>query len=231
MTRTVVSQKYMCSIRVSFRRLLALALITSVTLSGCESTRPIHYSHPELRERARPIESLALVALDVSVFHVGFGDVGWSDEWTDAARTNLRKAMATHFGRDLWFPEAVGNRLHQKELEQVRDLMEWIVPEQVKGKVACLPGPVLRLADAAGADTLLLVYARDRIPTAATRVGIVALLALAVAFIPLLLLFPPFWGAAPLPDVGSQKSFDLRIAELNTITLCLVDARGSWTSR
>jgi hypothetical protein len=86
-------------------------------------------------------------------------------------------AMARHFGRDLRFAEAFGDGMHQKELQQLHDLIEQIALERVKNEVACLPGPGPALADAA----------EDRTSTAATRAGLAALLVLAVPMIPLML--------------------------------------------
>lgn len=204
-----------------FRRLVALGLITSVALTGC--ARAGHYDHPALRDRSSQIASIAAVIVDVRVYSLGLGGGIFSGEWSETARNSLRSAVAKHFGGDLRFAVKEFNpkaEATQQELEQVLNVMEEIVAARVKEGVACLPGPTLALADAAGTDALLLVYARDRIMTGGFRAAIAALIVATVGF------FAVFLAVRHNPlGPGEFSEGEYRVGGLNTIALCLVDPR------
>ncbi len=206
-------------IRVGFRRLVALGVITSMALTGCAGAR--HYAHPDLRDRSSATASIAAVTVDVRVLSWGFGGGQFSGEWSETARTNLRNAIAKHFGSDPRFTvkefDPKEAEATQQELEQVRRVMEDILAARVEKGVACLPGPALALADAAGTDALLLVYASDRIMTSGFRAAMVA------TFVVIVPLFAAtLWLAWPPFRISAS---DYHVAALDTITLCLVDPR------
>src|SRR5882672_5748045 len=70
-------------IRASFRRLVALGVIISMTLTGCASGP--YYVVPDLRDRATQIPSIAVVPVDVRVFRAGLRGEEFSDEWSETA--------------------------------------------------------------------------------------------------------------------------------------------------
>jgi len=209
-------------IRVGFRRLVALGVITSVALTGCAP----HYAHPDLRDRSRHIASIAAVTVDVRVLSWGFRSVQFSGEWSETARTNLRNAIVKHFGSDPRFAvrefDPKETEATQRELEQASYVMENIRWARIEKGVACLPGPVLALADAAGTDAVLLAYASDRIYTAGFHAFMVATFVLMVPFVAAVILFA---GPAALPGGANSASDDTRVAAFDKITLCLVDPR------
>lgn len=81
---------------------------------------------------------------------------------------------------------------------------------------ACLIGPTPALADAAGTDALLLVYAKDSITAP-------SMWAVGVLLLPIFLYLAPFFESA----ARSTRSERVRLAD--TITLCLVDPRKAET--
>ncbi|HEX9532797.1 MAG TPA: hypothetical protein VGA58_08505 [bacterium] len=208
--------------RVGFRRLVALGVIPSVALTGCASAP--YYAHPDLRERSNQIASIAAITVDVRVLSWGLGGGQFSGEWSETARTNLRNAIAKHFGGDPRFAvkefAPTEAEATQQELEQVRHVMEDILVARVDKGVACLPGPTLALADAAGTNALLLAYASDRIKTGGLRAAMVVTFVLVIPVFAAMVILDPSWLGRVKPVVG-----DYRVQALDTITLCLVDPR------
>src|SRR5713101_4817394 len=131
---------YIRIVRSGFRRLVALGVIISMTLTGCASGP--YYVVPDLRDRATQIQSIAVVPVDVRVFRAVLLDEEFSDEWSKTARTNLRNAMAKYFGGDPRFAvkefDPKGAETAQQELGWVRNVMEDMRPASGG---ACLPGP------------------------------------------------------------------------------------------
>jgi hypothetical protein len=224
-------RNYIPIVRVGFRRLVALGVIASMTLTGCASG--YYYAVPDLRDRANQIASIAVVPVDVRVYRDGFGGRQFSGEWSETARTNLRNTLAKQFGSDPRFavrefdPKAA--EAAQSELEQVRHAMEGIRPASMEKGGACLPGPAPALADTAGTDTLLLLYAGDNITTAGKRtvilIGLVVVAPIALAV--MVLLFP-FGSSGSVPRLSNGGASDLPLGGFPVraaITLCLVDAR------
>ncbi len=204
---------------VGFRRLVAMGITTSIALTGC-SSRPIHYVLPEFRDRSSPITRIAAVTVDVSVRRVASGVYDLPREWSETARTNLSNAIAKSFGSDPGFAitelDPKEAPVARQELERVRDLLAAIRPRRIEMR-DCLAGPALALADAAGTDTLLLVYARDTIVSAGERM---TMLGIAVMLAPVILLAALFYG----PEIFRDNP-DQRVSDMNAIALCLVDAR------
>jgi hypothetical protein len=204
---------------VGLRRLVAMGVTTSMTLTGCSSSS-IHYALPELRDRSSQMTRITFVTVDVRARRLRFQSEDFPREWAETARTNLSNAIAKSFGND---PRVVvtpfdsnASQAARQELEQVRDAMASIRPRRIEAR-DCLPGPVLALANAAGTDTLLLAYARETIETAGARA---VTLGISVVLAPVLLLAALFYGV----DVFRENP-DRRIREMNAIALCLVDAR------
>jgi hypothetical protein len=202
---------------VGFRRLVALGVITAMSLTGCSSS-PIHFVLPEFRDRSSQIERIAVVTVGVSVRRAGIYD--FPREWSETARTNLSNAIAKSFGSDPRFAvtelDPKEAQVARQELERVRDLMAAIRPRRIEVR-DCLAGPAPALANAAGTDTLLLVYARDTIASASehmTNLGIAVMLA------PVILLGALFYGPGIFGDNPDQ-----RVSDMSAIALCLVDAR------
>ena len=102
-----------------------------------------------------------------------------------------------------------------------------IVPNRIDKNVACVPSAALALAEFAGADALLLFYAKDRVPTVETYVVGISLL---VVLVPLAVVLSPFWLPFMLPELlavafGGHEPKSVSVAERRGIALCLVDAR------
>jgi hypothetical protein len=204
---------YIRIVRAGFRRLVALGVIISMTLTGCASGH--YYAVPDLRDRANQIASIAVVPVDVRVFRDAFGSRQILRDGSETARTNLRNALAKHFGSDPRFavkefdPKAA--EAAQPELKQVLVAIERMWPLSMEKGRACLPGPVRALADAAGTDTLLLVYAEDNIMTP-DKLSVVLTGLVVIA---------PITLAVILSNGGNLAS----PLGAPAITLCLVDAR------
>jgi hypothetical protein len=168
--------------------------------------------------------------VDVSVFRAEVLSTQLSNDWSEKARTNLRNAVAKHFGSDPLFSSREFDpreaEAAKPERDQVRQLMEAIplkALETAVSAVDCLPGPAPALAEAAGTGALLLVYARDRIRPIGTRVAIVLsvpIFLVAAVFEPVLLV-----GAMAPPPKDRDSAVLHPLAEQDAITLCLVDAR------
>ena len=185
--------------------------------TGC-SQSPIHFVLPELRDRSSQIERIAVVTVGVSVRRDGIYD--FPREWAETARTNLSNAIANSFGRDTRFAitELGSNAAPavQQELERVRDRMAAVRPRRIEAK-DCLAGPAPALANAASTDSLLLVYAKDSIGSASSRLmnlGAAAMVA------PIIL-----WGTIVYGPEIYRDDPDQRVSNMNAIALCLVDAR------
>ncbi len=216
------------SLSMTFRRVVAFNVIASMALTGCSSS-PIHYAHPDLHRRSNQMAHLAAVIVDVSVLRAELLSPQLSNEWSERARTNLRNALAKHFGSD---PRLAIVELDPKEGEtakqesnMARQLMGAIPMKTLETAVShvdCLPGPALALADAAGTGALLLVYARDRIRPVSTRAAI--MLAVPI-FLVAAVLNPTLLGGAMRTPKDSDSAVLHPLAEQNAITLCLVDAR------
>jgi hypothetical protein len=201
-------------------RLLAAVLIT-IQATGCASGPAS--PRPESRARTSQITSMAAVAVEVTVISSSLfrGDEVRRD-WSDTARANLMHAIAKHFGQDPRFVfkdwPAEDTETIQQDLEQVRHAIAETPATTPDNEVACLSGPAVALADAAGTDTVLLVYARDSIMTPGS---LAALIPLAVVALPLMLFLEPFFrggSSATAPRVGVE-----------TVALCLVDPRRGET--
>jgi hypothetical protein len=200
-----------------FRRLVALGAITAMAQTGC-SQSPIHFVLPELRDRSRQIERIAVVTVGVSVRREGSHD--FPREWAETARTNLSNAIAKSFGKDTRFAitelEPSEAQVLGQELERARDRMAAVRPRRIEAR-DCLAGPAPALANAAGTDALLLVYAKDSIGSASSRL---TNLGAAVMVAPIVL-----WGTIVYgPEIFSDDP-DQRVSSMRAIALCLVDAR------
>jgi hypothetical protein len=200
-----------------FRRLVALGAITAMAQTGC-SRSPIHFVLPELRDRSSQIERIAIVTVGVSVRREGIYD--FPPEWAEAARTNLSNAIAKSFGRDTRFAitELDPNeaQVGRQELERARDRMAAVRPRRIEAR-DCLAGPAAVLANAAGTDSLLLVYAKDSIGSASSRLTNLGAAAMVAPII--------LWGTMVYgPEIFSDDP-DHRVSNMNAIALCLVDAR------
>jgi hypothetical protein len=165
---------------------------------------------------------MAAIAVEVSVSSDSlFHDSEVRRDWSDTARANLMQAIAKQFGQDPrfvfkeWSPEDM--EAIQHDLERVRQAIAAIPATTADSDVACLFGPAVALADAAGTDTVLLVYAKDSFMTASS------LAVLIPSFIILLPFFFVFASALPHSSEGTPRVGQEMIA------LCLVDPRKGET--
>jgi hypothetical protein len=202
---------------VVIRRLVALGVITPMALTGC-SQSPIHFVLPELRDRSSQIERIAVVTVSVGVRRAGIYD--YPLEWSETARTNLSNAIGKSFGGDTRFAitelDPQKAQVAPQELDRVRDLMAAIRPRRIETR-DCLAGPAPALANAAGTDTLLLVYATDNIGSVGNHLTNLAAAAMVAPII--------LWGALVYGPEIFRDDPDHRVSQMNAIALCLVDAR------
>lgn len=193
-----------------------------MVLTGCAS----HYSvvAPDLHDRAKQITRLAVVPTEVRMSRHGLGRDEVMEEWSETARANLMNAIAQHFGsgadfKVVAFAPTEVSEATQQELDGARSEMRAIVPNRIAKGVACIPGPAPALAEATGAEALLLVYANDYVTTTGT---IVVLITLAVVLAPLFI-FPFSWPY--LIKEATEPAPEMRLAIRKAVTLCLIDAR------
>jgi hypothetical protein len=219
-----MTESFGSSLTATFHRFVALTVIASMGLTACASR--YDYRHQDLTERFSRVTSIAAVPVDVRVLSWGFGGGQFSDEWSENVRSSLQRAIAKRFGRDPRF--VVGeinlqNENAQRELDQVRNEMQDIFPE--REEVGCLPGAMPSLADAAGTDAILLVVASDRITTIGFRAALVTFGVIAVPVVLLASIVGPATVWKSFRSNATSGPSEVRLAAMDAITLCLVDAR------
>jgi hypothetical protein len=205
-------------------------------LTACAS---IHqYQRPGLAQGPASVTYLAVVPVDVEVRRNGEPE----PTWTAAARANLVSSLVEHFGADgrlVVKPLAAELPANaEAELAAIRDQIRALssAVDKQPPPPGCSPLPIPGLMEAANADALLLVYGFDRIRTA----GQVALLAgVVVVLLPLVAVIAAVdvaltvftFGLVPFPITlhvltePGLKPQGQEIADLNSVTLCLVDGR------
>lgn len=181
--------------------LLALGL-----LAGC-ATVP-YRAHPEFEGRARQIKTVALIPPDVKVYELSAGGVREEmDHWSETARNNLRAALGKRVGGAGGFVlkefDPAGSPAANQEFQDARPLFEAVTlsallhayGEQTgttfqtkRERFEYSLGPLPALADVAGTDAFLFLFARDHVSTggrvALTVLGVLVGVATGVFIVP-----------------------------------------------
>jgi len=215
--------------------------ITAITttlalLAGCAARPPLRVN-AGFHDRLGSVESVVLVPPDVRMYRTAAGKPEFEAEWSKVAQDNLAQAMTgrslTKLGFALKQCDLAQSPPAQEELQDAQRLFEAVVISVLThtcGGERCpesmLPtknqrfeyslGPLPALAQAAGTDVLLFVYARNRIPSQGefTANVMIGALALGAGMAASRFGAPAFWLA-----IGSLP------ATPAVVTAALVDAR------
>jgi hypothetical protein len=172
-----------------------------IFLSGCATTS--YRSHPEFDQRIATIKTPSLLPPDVKVYELSAGGVGeLRDDWSRSGKENMLKAVLQAFKEhslDVTAPSI--DKEIEDELEDIQALYRAVsasiitytynpasrFPEKVKNFDYSV-GPINKVLDKCGADSLVLVYGSDEISSAGRKtlavVGILAGAVTGVAIVP-----------------------------------------------
>jgi hypothetical protein len=217
---------------------LVLTILSVVLLAPLAGCAVAYRAHPEFEQRARQIKSVALLPPDVKVYELSAGGVQEEmDPWSETARNNLQASLGKRAGEagDFVLKEfdPAGSPSANQEFEDARPLFEAVTlstllhayGEQTgttfdtkKERFEYSLGPLHALADAAGTDALLFVYARDNISSG----GRVALRVLGFLMVPFTLRL----GSVLIPDPGYTYMVTA-LVDCKTGDVLWFDQRGS----
>lgn len=202
-------------------QLLSLFLCLPLLLAGCATTQ---VAHPQLRERLRSIKTISVMRPAVKAYEFGQNGTAWVEpmpDWEGEGRTNLANAIKEQFRIDRRFvlheldpPLKYALALHRLRWEKTRRI--W-AHEALPCQQHPAPG-LAEIAEAQGADAVLLTFAQDNIETEKEK----AFSRRAGDTLGWFLVAPFLLLAALINPVGFHRVF---FAGGNTtIQMCLVDA-------
>lgn len=181
-----------------------LAVLTLLLSSGCQVAPVTYRTHSSLASKIQELKNVQLAAPDVEVSEVSAGGVSEKrDDWTEAVGKNLLTAVSAETKCTPLFDHLDGAQKTQieEELLEVQALLRAITLNQLThgpginqlastttGPMTYNVGRIDNILDAAGADSLVIVFARDSYATAGRKtlavLGMLAGAAAGVAIVP-----------------------------------------------